>query len=49
MQINFPTRDKARKFAAARTANGLPTSVKDNGKDAAKRYTVPVGPRKEKN
>lgn len=48
MQINFPSRAKARAFAAARTANGLPTSVKDNGKDASKRYSVPLGPRKEK-
>lgn len=47
--LNFTTRAKARQFAAARTANGLPTKVQDNGKDAARRYSVPVGPRKEKN
>lgn len=48
MQINFPSRAKAREFAAARTANGLPTKVQDNGKDASRRYSVPIGKRKEK-
>ncbi len=42
MNLNFPTRQKAREFAAKRSASGLPTKVTDNGKDAQKRYSVDV-------
>ena len=41
--LNFTTREKARQFAQKRTANGIATKVTDNGKDAAKRYSVAVG------
>lgn len=40
MIINFSSRDKARKFAQQRTANGITTKVTDNGASAAKRYVV---------
>ena len=43
MNINFKSRDKARQFAQKRTANGIATKVTDNGKEAAKRYSVAVG------
>lgn len=43
MNLNFQTREKARQFAQKRTANGIATKVTDNGKDAAKRYSVAVG------
>ena len=42
MNINFPSRDKARQFAQKRTANGIATKVIDKGKDAAKRYVVVI-------
>lgn len=42
MQINFPSRDKARQFAQKRTANGIATKVTDNGKGAVKRYVVVI-------
>lgn len=42
MQINFKTRSLARSFAAKRTASGIPSSVKDNGASAPKRYVVSV-------
>lgn len=45
MQINFTTREKARQFAAKRNAIGIATSVKDNGKNAAKRFVVCVDKR----
>lgn len=43
MNLNFTTREKARQFAQKRTANGIATKVTDNGKAAAKRYSVAVG------
>lgn len=43
MNLNFKTRTLARQFAQKRTANGIATKVTDNGKEAAKRYSVAVG------
>ena len=42
MNINFPSREKARQFAQKRIANGIATKVTDNGKDAVKRYVVSI-------
>jgi len=44
MKLYFKTREKARKFAAARKACGYPTINKDYGKEAEKRYAVDLCP-----